>query len=59
MKKTFLIIAIFIIIILHWYSSRTEKMIPKAISKENLKATEQKKQSPKKVVIIKRISKLE
>lgn len=34
MKRNFLIILICILIVLHWYSSRTEKMVPKKATKE-------------------------
>ena len=49
MKKNFLFILICIIVVLHWRSSKTEKMIPKRIIKENIKATQQKKHSLKKI----------
>ncbi|SHM50352.1 hypothetical protein SAMN05444366_3285 [Flavobacterium saccharophilum] len=34
MKKNFLIILICILIIVHWYSSRTERMVPKIAIKQ-------------------------
>lgn len=47
MKKYLLIILLCIILILHWYNSKTEIMIPKGIIKENFKTTQQKKHSLK------------
>ena len=34
MKKNFLIVLISILILLHWYSARTERMVPKIAIKQ-------------------------
>jgi hypothetical protein len=47
MKNYSLFLFICLIISLHWYSSKTEKMVPKRIIKEKTKTIQQKNLSQK------------